>query len=268
MARNDKNLSERDIQLLQRQQQYFQGSLNSYKLSLMAPHKHFSKIPTLLPTETTLANLKYNFNLTPNATGKFVIVIDPFQRDMVYNVSATLDGLGTVGSYTTFAQTIDTNIIDQWRLVSMSVQVQYIGRLDSLSGFFCGAITSNVSNATNDTFVTFQNIEDIQNKLVVNPMDGLNLLYVPSDTTMTDFTSTTIYTGATHSSKWKNLFVIYGDGLPNTSCVRVDIFKNFEYISKPSYREYIPHYKSQPDQIDSSINQIGSIQKLTNKLHD
>lgn len=223
-----------------------------YRKSLLHPEEYAgAKIPSEIPQQTATAQLKYNFNITPNSSGRFLLVIDPsVQSSYLYNDS-TVDGSGN-GVLTTLNFTQDSNIIDMWRLVSSSIVVQYTGRLDSTSGYFVGAISSNLSNATQTTFLTFSAIEDLQNRKVVAPIDGLKMVYSPYDTSQLDYVTHTVYSGNTNPTKWKQLFIVYGEGLPNTNCVRVDYVRNIEYVAKPSYREYIQHSMAVPAAFDSS----------------
>ena len=199
-----------------------------------------AKIPSPLPQQTATAQIKYNFNITPNASGKFALVIDPsVQQYTLYNDS-TVNGLGVgVAANGIFAQ--DSNIIDMFRVVSASLIITYTGRLDAMSGFIVGAVTNNLSDATPTTYLTFNNIEDLQDKKLSTPYDGLKIIYSPIDTSQLDFTTQTSYAANTNQSRWKEIFVVYGDNLPNTSCIRVDYVRNIEYISKTAFREYISH---------------------------
>lgn len=245
---------ERERGMLDRINEMYQNANLEYRKSLLHPELHQgAKIPSEIPNETATAQIKYNGTITPNASGRFIFVVDPsIQSGSVYN-GATVDGVGTGGSATTVSFLQDDNIIDMFRLVSSSLVIQYTGRLDSHSGFICGAITSNLSNATNNTFFTFTNIEDIQNKKVVVPVDGLKLIYSPYDTSQLDYYKQSDYAGATAPQRWKKLFIIYGEGLPNTACIRWDYTRNIEYVSKPSYREYVTHMSSPPCKLDSSV---------------
>lgn len=245
---------ERERDMLNRLNEMYQDANLNYRKSLLHPELHQGgKVPSEIPNETATAQIKYNGTITPNANGKFLLIIDPSIQDgSVYN-SSSLDGLGNGGSLTTLSFNQDSNIIDMFRTVSASLIIQYTGRLDSHSGFICGCVTSNLSNATNSTFFTFTNIEDIQNKKVVVPVDGLKLIYSPYDTSQLDFYKQSDYSTNNSANKWKKLFIIYGDGLPNTACIRYDYTRNIEYISKPAYREYVPHISQPPCKLDSNV---------------
>lgn len=255
------NREERDSEHLKKETQMLKfldeaqkQQLLNYRKSLLHPELHSGgKIPSEIPQETATAQLKYNFNITPNASGRFLLVIDPsVQAAYLYNDSLVDgNGGGTLTSLNSFTQ--DSTIIDMWRLVSASLIIQYVGRLDATAGYLVGALTSNLSNATQTTFLTFSNIEDLQNRRVVNAIDGLKMIYSPFDTSQLDYATQTAYSSSTNTVKWKQMFVLYGEGLPNTACIRVDYVRNIEYIAKPAYREYIKHSLPTPVKFDANV---------------
>jgi hypothetical protein len=220
----------------------------------------------MMPRETAVAPLHWNFTITPNSSGNFVIIIDPFQPNGLLYQDATVTGLGA-GVLTNLPFAQDATIVDQFRLVSASLQLKYFGNLSSLSGFMVGAITSNVASANVTDFLTFGNIENLSNKKVLSAMDGIRLIYSPSDSNALDFESNTAYSGNTHSCKWKYLFVIYGSGFPNTTCIRGDYHRNIEYEAKPAFKEYVPHTKDMPTDIDNSVlDNFGKIGAASNDV--
>lgn len=242
-----------------------------YKRSLLHPMLYpNAKIPTLMPDETATAQLMYNTNITVDANGNFLLIYDPTYETMS-NYQTTVTGTGSTGAVTNFLLTQDSNVIDMWRLVSSEITLRYTGRLDYVSGFLCGAQTSNLSNANDTIFKTFSNIEDLQNKEIVMPLDGIKLIYFPRDTTFTDYTTLTSYTGGTSTARWKFCMVVYGTGLPVGSTFRVDICRNIEYVAKTTYREYIPHTAAASCQIDPSIlNEVRdrAVQSLSNTVNN
>lgn len=244
---------EEESKMISDLQEYRHASKEQYMRSLLNPETHIAKVPSRLPVESAVADLRYNFTITPNATGKFVLIIDPvFQTGSLYQ-DATVNGLGAgVVTNLTFAQ--DANIIDQWRLVSSSLIIKYYGNFNSMSGLFVGATTSNVTAASNTAYLTFSNIEDLTNKQVLKCIDGIKMIYSPMDEKATEFNSNTVYTAGTHPSRWQYLFVVYGDLFPNSGFIRADYFRNIEYTSTPTYKEYIPQTKELPN--DCIIPQI------------
>lgn len=216
-----------------------------YMRSLLNPEYHISKIPSRMPVESAVAALKYNFNITPNASGKFCLVIDPFFHQGFLYQDAGVNGTGG-GTVTNISFSQDSTIIDQWRLVSASVILKYYGNFSNMAGFFVAATGSNVGAATASTFLTFSNVEDFTNKQVLKCIDGCKLIFSPMDEKATEFNGPAVYTAGTHPSRWQYLFIIVGDAFPNTSCIRVDYFRNIEYNSTSVYKEYIPQTKDLP----------------------
>ena len=96
-----------------------------------------------------------------------------------------------------------------------------------MSGIIVGAATTNPSGTTE--WRKFQNIEVLTNKYITKCVDGIKLIYTPMDNRAIEFQSITMYSGNNHELKWQYLFVIYGDQFPNSTCIRVDYFKNIEY---------------------------------------
>lgn len=235
-----------------------------YRRSLLHPEVYSgAKIPSEIPQETATAQVMWNGQITPNSAGRFLLIIDPsVQAATLYN-DETLNGVGAAGAGTTINFDHDSNIIDMYRLVSMSCIISYSGTLDKLSGYIVGATTSNLSAANNNTFFTFTNIENIQNKRLVNPIDGIKLIYSPYDNQQLEYQSIGAYSGSTSAHKWKKLFIIYGEGLPANTCLRWDVVRNIEYISKPALREYIPHVAAPSCSFDSTVLQEVKKQEVT-----
>lgn len=237
---------EDENQLLKELHVWRQKTKEEYVKSLLFPEEHKgAKVPTMAPAESATASIHYPLTITPNGSGKFLLVIDPVcQAGFLYQ-DATVNGTGS-GSVTNLTFTQDSTVIDEWRLVSSSLVLKYYGNFQNMSGFFVAATTSNRDAATQTTFLTFQNVEDLTNKEVLRAVDGVKLIFIPSDTLTTEFQSQTVYSGNTHPARWQNLFVIYGDAFPNTSCIRVDYHRNIEYKAKPAYKEYIAHSRGVP----------------------
>lgn len=222
-----------------------QASNDLYIESLMYPEKVGAKIPCPLPVSSATASIRYNFSITPNSNGKFCLVIDPFYCKGYLYQDSTVDGQGN-GTATEIDLSQDTNIVDQYRLVSSSVVVRYYGNFNQMSGMFIAATTSNVSNANYTDFLKFQNVEDLTNKYISKCIDGLKMIYSPMDNKATEFRPNSEYSDGTHPCRFQYLFVIIGDLFPNNTCIRVDFYRNLEYTTKPQYREYITQTKALP----------------------
>jgi len=223
---------------------YHMAAKDLYLNSLLFPENCTAKIPGPLPVSSATASIRNNFSITPNATGKFLLIIDPFNEKAQLYQDSTVDGMGN-GTPTEITMSQNNNIVDQFRLVSSSVIVRYYGNFNQMSGIFVAATTSKLSGQLTD-FLTFSNIEDLTNKFVSKCVDGVKLIYTPMDNRAIEFRPGQEYTNGTHPCCKQYLFVIMGDLFPNNTCIRVDYYRNIEYTTIPLYREYILQSKSLP----------------------
>lgn len=228
---------------------YNKAANELYLQSLINPENYVAKIPSPLPISSTTAALRDNFSITPNNSGKFLLIIDPFYCKAQLYQSADVDGNGN-GTVTEITIDQNNSIVDQYRLVSCSLILRYYGNFNEMSGIFVGALTSNVkagqSGTGYTTYLTFQNIEDLPNKFISKAVDGMKLIYAPMDNRAVEFRDSTEFTNGTHPCRWQYLFVVYGDLFPNTTCIRCDFYRNIEYTCTPLYKEYILQQKSLP----------------------
>lgn len=223
---------------------YETAAKDLYLSSLVNPENYIAKIPGPLPISSATAALRDNFSITPNATGKFLLVIDPFNLNIKLYQGDDLTGQAGEGNATEIPLVISNTIVDQFRVVSSGVILRYFGNFNQMSGIIVGAVTSDPSGQVD--WRKFQNIEDLTNKYISKCVDGIKLIYTPMDNRATEFYPISTYTQNNHPLKNQYLFVIYGDQFPNNTCIRVDYFKNIEYTTTPAYREYIMQSKSIP----------------------
>lgn len=232
-----------------------QAANDLYVESLLFPERTTAKVPCPLPVSSATAAIRYNFSITPNSTGKFCLVIDPFYNKGYLYKDDGVDGQGH-GTLTELTFDQDTNIVDQYRLVSSGVILRYYGNFNQMAGMFVAATTSNVSGENATDYLTFQNVEDLTNKYISKCVDGVKMVYSPMDNKATEFRKCAEYTDGTHPCRWQYLFVVIGDLFPNTNCIRVDYYRNIEYTTKPAFREYIVQTRALPSPFD--IPDIGS----------
>lgn len=221
---------------------YAKACKELYLRSILNPESHLAKIPSRMPVESALGGLKYNFDIKPNATGKFCLIIDPYYELGQLYQDDTVDGMGN-GVVQTIPFSQDGTIIDQYRLVSSCVIMKYYGNFNLMSGIFVAATSSNVRNQNYTTFLTFDNIENINNKQVLKCVDGCKLIYTPRDESATDFRASALYASGNDPNRYQYLFIICGYSFPNASSIRVDYFRNIEYTVTPPYAEYITQTK-------------------------
>ena len=227
---------------------YQQAAKDLYINSLLYPEECVAKIPGPLPISSATASLRDNFSITPNNTGKFVLIIDPFNASGELYQDNLVDGQGH-GTKTTLTFSQNNNIIDQFRLVSASLIIRYYGNFNQMSGIFISATTSLTQGNLSD-FLNFQNVEDLTNKFISKCVDGVKLIYSPMDNRAIEFRPNGDYTGGSHPCVKQYLFVVIGDLFPNNTCIRVDYYRNIEYTTVPLYREYILQSKSLPCQFE------------------
>lgn len=214
-----------------------------YTKSLLFPESFTAKVPGPLPISSATAALRDNFSITPNTSGKFLLIIDVFSKICKLYTQNDLDGTGA-GTVTQKTWDMNSNIIDQYRLVSAGCIIRYFGNFNQMAGLFVSAVTSDPSG--NVDFRNFQNIEDLTNKFVSKCVDGVKLIYTPMDNRAVEFRPIDTWTNDNHPCKGQYLFVVYGDLFPNTNCIRIDFFRNYEFTTLPAYREYIRQSKSIP----------------------
>ena len=214
-----------------------------YTKSLLYPENYSAKIPGPLPISSATASLRDNFSITPNINGKFLLIIDIFSKTAKLYQGDDLTGNGA-GTVTEKIFDLNTNLVDQYRIVSAGVILRYYGNFNQMSGLFISAVTSDISG--NVDFRNFQNIEDLTNKYLSKCVDGVKLIYTPMDNRAVEFRPVSTYENDNHECKNQYLFVIAGDLFPNTTCIRVDFYRNIEFTTLPNYREYILQSKNIP----------------------
>ena len=98
---------------------YQKAAKELYHQSLLYPEDIVAKIPSHIPINSATATIRNNFSITPNTTGKFLLVIDPFYGTGSLFQDNTVDGLGN-GVVTNITLNQNNSIVDQFRLVSCS----------------------------------------------------------------------------------------------------------------------------------------------------
>jgi len=224
---------------------YEEAAKNIYINSLLYPERNVAKIPGPLPVSSATASIRNNFSITPNTSGKFLLVIDPFYYKGWLYQGNDLDGNGQ-GTATEITLDQNNTLVDQFRLVSSSIILRYYGNFNQMSGIFVSATTSNLNGNVPDDYKTFSNIEDLTNKYISKCVDGVKLIYTPMDNRAVEFRVGDDYSNGQHPCRNQYLFVIMGDLFPNNTCIRVDYYRNIEYTTIPLYREYILQSKSLP----------------------
>ena len=177
-------------------------------------------------------------------------------------------------------------VYDQYRLVSASVVVKYIGRLDIVSGVIGGAIVfdenlslnGRVYSAVGDGTKTANELKNsAMNTILLNSglakygnfdlgmdsfyhqenlcLEGVRELYFPLDNSYEEYAKlmnedsvADIYSSGSScyidldSDQYKSgfNFFIYTLGAPTGSCLKLDIYCNFECLPSASFLNYMP----------------------------
>ena len=290
----------------------------NYLNNLLYPEKCKGvKIPSPIPVPSCSFQLHNCVTLTTNEKGNLAFVFNPFFLAN-NNDFATEIKFGQEGKYTmkdtqylstlwvnnspllegnqpnpdwhciNIGQSIP-NVYDQYRLVSASVIVKYIGRLDITSGVIGGAIIYDDNDIVGG-YATFENVDEQigvtlrtaspnlakygnfdlamdsfyhQENLV---LEGIRELYFPLDNSYEEYTklagNTYIQPQAMEnnyilkmpdSDTYKSGFnyFVYALGAPaRSSCFKVDIYCNFECLPNASFLNYLPLSVS-PDSISN-----------------
>jgi hypothetical protein len=253
------------------------------------------RIPSPIPVPSCSFQLHNCITLSTNASGNLAFSFNPFflanQNNLNnwgekipswfstlwVNNDDTLTGNERNDNFwpINIGQTIP-NVYDQYRLVSASIVVKYIGRLDIVSGVIGGAIVYNddptigvhfsgggtvaESNTTNVYMAKYGNFDLAMDSFYHQEymvLDGLRQLYFPLDNSFEEYTKL-IGTSQTNFYKLEtgrflaqipdhdifksgfNQFVYVLGAPPSSSCFKVDIYCNFECLPSSEFLNYMP----------------------------
>lgn len=280
----------------------------NYLRNLMCPERsRGSKLPSQIPVPSCSFQMKNSITLTTNSSGNVAFFMNPFflANDTVIGTLSGIPGVETGGDryfagFATSAWVNNNNslngtsantgwvpvnlgqtlpmVYDQYRVVSASLSIKYIGRLDAVQGEVGGAIfcedvnTLGGMNATDaaltpanttptkarglSKFGIFDYAEDAVYSKRNSTLDGVRLLYFPLDNTYEEFARITsgidIEIDRDSTTEWQewvhvggrqngfNWFFWCSGGPVSSSCFRVDICINFECLPSASFLNYIP----------------------------
>lgn len=271
-----------------------------YLNNLLRPEKaRGCKVPSQIPVPSCSFQLHNSITLTTNDSGNVAFLMNPWflagesalgvsltigednYRVVNYLTSAWVNNSDTlVGNASdsnwepvNFNQTLP-DVYEQYRLVSASLVVKYIGRLDSVSGFIGGAIfyepirtvggevdpdgDDPVANTTSPDLAKFGNFDYAQDAFFSqqqNTLEGARLLYFPLDNSFEEYTpvlnSTNVDAENALSddqivlnpavSKYGFNWFFYSSGATaNSPLFKVDIYCNFECLPSARFLNYMP----------------------------
>lgn len=280
----------------------------NYLRNLMCPERaRGSKLPSQIPVPSCSFQMKNSITLTTNSSGNVALFMNPFflANDTVIGTPSAIPGVDSGGDrwFAQFATSAWVNnnnsltgmsandqwsavnlgqtlppVYDQYRVVSASLTVKYIGRLDAVQGETGGAIfcedvntfggknstDADMSPANTTTtkarglskFGIFDYAEDAVYSKRTSTLDGVRLLYFPLDNTYEEFSKVAsgndIEIDRDSTADWQewiqvgkkqngfNWFFWCSGGPVNSACFRVDICINFECLPAASFLNYIP----------------------------
>ena len=275
----------------------------SYLENLLHPERNKGvKIPSPIPVPSCSFQLHNCVTLSTNASGNLAFVFNPFfLYDKSINGSATFNFGDLNYTYQNLTSLIVNNndsltghapdnnffgcdigqgippVYEQYRLVSASLVLRYIGRLDIVSGVCGGAIVFNETNmiagqyiidggTSNDSFANnavskFGNFDLAMDSFYHQEnlsVEGLRMLYFPIDNSFEEYVKligskdlTPVSTGAkddpiyisVNEDYYKSGFNFMGYVLgapPSTSCFKLDIYCNFECLPNSEFLNYMP----------------------------
>jgi hypothetical protein len=260
-----------------------------YLMSLLYPESNYGKIPTPFPVPTSEVRDHLTYTITTSAAdaatnssgGNFCFVYNPYYcsdksattRSSFYlNTNTTMGGAATDDNFIARdvgQSTLPSGMYSTYRLVSASVTVNYIGRMDIVSGTLgCGigfngvapAGLTGTDKATNAAvYGNFNLIDDAYFSQRTQCINGLRMIYFPLDNNYTNFIPLTNAINGFY-------FVVYGQGLPASSAsVRVDIYLNYEFTVNPAYSSYVAQSPGCCGDTGSALNYAtGLIQRNPN----
>ena len=276
----------------------------TYLDNLIHPEKAKGcKIPSPIPVPSNSFQLHNSYTLTTNNKGNLAFVFNPF---FLYSTAGLNQPIRSgssavaVNYFSSFYLNNDDtltgsspsngkfipmnvgqgipNVYDQYRLVSASLIIKYIGRMDITSGVIGGAIvfdeqrnigtygeyqyenppSANVAsmNEFMDKYGNFDLAMDSfyhQENLCI---EGLRMLYFPIDNTFEEYTKLCtsnfatleawgpdtykVFVGEDYNKSGFN-WMVYVLGAPvSSSCFKMDFYLNFECLPNATFLNYMP----------------------------
>jgi hypothetical protein len=240
-----------------------------YLVTLLHPELgRGSKIPSSLPIPTSSFTIRNTLVVSPNSSGMLAGVFNPFfldnagtQSTLYINNNAALTGNSPSNFFnsTDIGMSVPANIYNQFRLVSASLSVKYIGRLDIVQGTIGMAIayepgaTSSSFGGTLTVLQKYGNFNSIQDGIFFQEnytLSGTRGVYFPLDTTFEAFQNLGSY-------KPGFAFVFYiQDGVYSAtqSSYKLEIILNYEALPDVQFLSYIP--TSMPINISNEVKQL------------
>lgn len=227
---------------------------HEYLVALTRPEtSKGAKIPSQIPVPSSSFQLHNSIMLTTNASGHASVIFNPFylgssgtNSTLFVNNNAGLTGSASSSFFqaTNIGQVIPA-VYNNYRVVSASIVIKYVGRLDIVQGVIGGSILfdNNISPADYSTSAINANLAKYgdfnlamdafytQENLALN---GLRELYFPLDNTFEQYQPL-----GTSKNGFGMLAYIYG-GVPSSASYKVDVYVNFECLPDVTFLNYLP----------------------------
>jgi len=263
---------------------YNEDAKDNYINALIYPETAIqAKLPTLFPIPSTAFQMHLTYmqsTFSSGNPGNFAWTWNPFflqdngvgaWTSFYFNNNAGLNGTSTSAFFLPVDlqyNQIPTGVYGSYRVVSASVVLSYVGKMDSVSGVLGIGIGLNnqgvatpslVSGATADTassfFGQFNQIDNLYFHERTQAANGLRAIYFPVDDKYTYFLPllTNAGPGSTTTSTYNTGFYFagYGQGLPASSGgVRFDFYINYECLVQPQFNNFIPSSPSNSSSVD------------------
>jgi hypothetical protein len=226
---------------------------DDYICTLIWPEKNKgAKIPATVPLPSASFQLHSSRIVETNSSGHAALMFNPYflgadgsnQSTLWLNNDDTLTGVSSNDNFNAInIQQLIPQVYNKYRLVSASIVVKYVGRLDIVQGVIGGAIvfdqntnSATISNVNNNLaqYGDFNLAMDsyfFQENMTLN---GVREIYFPLDPTYEE------YLDIGQSRSGYNMFCYIYSGVPNAKAYKVDIYCNFECLPDATFRNYIP----------------------------
>lgn len=273
----------------------------AYLTSLLCPERsRGSKMPSQIPVPSCSFQLHNSITLTTNASGNVAFVMNPcflasesiigssvtigetsynirnFVTSAWVNNNDTLTGSAEDNNWVpvNFFQTLP-DVYDQYRLVSASLVIRYIGRLDETRGQIGGAIfydelptmggqvqpgsgqVANTGSPYLSKYGIFDYALDAFYSKTNMTLEGVRMLYFPIDNSYEEYTKVmndsilavedglvdgkVVFNPSRDYYKGVFNWFFWAQGCPSaTACFKADIYCNFECLPNARFLNYMP----------------------------
>lgn len=273
----------------------------AYLTSLLCPERsRGSKMPSQIPVPSCSFQLHNSITLTTNASGNVAFVMNPcflasesiigssvtigettynirnFVTSAWVNNNNTLTGSAEDNNWVpvNFFQTLP-DVYDQYRLVSASLVIRYIGRLDETRGQIGGAIfydelptmggqvqpeagqVANTGSPYLSKYGIFDYALDAFYSKTNMTLEGVRMLYFPIDNSYEEYTKVmndsilavedglvdgkVVFNPSRDYYKGVFNWFFWAQGCPSaTACFKADIYCNFECLPNARFLNYMP----------------------------